>query len=69
MNAHTDGTLLGWETRRSGRPPAKEVHVTLNLNRHLRDAVKAEAEVRGMSMNGFMRAMIRGYFAAALHGR
>ena len=38
-------------------------------SQHFLDAIKAEAEVRNMTVNSFMRAMIRGYFGAALHGR
>jgi len=50
----------------------KRRYHTLTLyfpDEHFVDAVKAEAEVRNMSVCSFMRAMVRGYFGAALHGR
>ncbi len=64
------GAIEAAETRRAGRPRRRAVHLNLNLpSQHFLDAIKAEAEVRNMSVNSFMRAMIRGYFGAALHGR
>lgn len=68
MSIQAEAAIRGWETRRSLRPPDK-VNVTFSVPRHFRDALKAEADVRNMSVHSFMRAMIRGYFAAALHGR
>lgn len=45
-------------------------HLTIYLReQHFVDAVAAEADARNMSVSAFMRAMIRGYFAAALHGK
>lgn len=43
--------------------------VSINLNQHFRDAIQAEADALGLTVSAFIRAMIRGYFAAALHGR
>lgn len=66
----TEGAICAAETKRIGRPPKKDVHLTVRLpSQHFLDAITAEAGVRKMSANSFMRAMIRGYFAAALHGR
>jgi hypothetical protein len=73
MTATSDlvtGAIEAWETRRKGLPPKKQVKLNINVgNQHLLDAIRAEAEVRNMSVNSFMRSMIKGYFGAALHGR
>jgi hypothetical protein len=49
-------------------PNKARIEIYLPSN-HYREALRAEARVRNMSVSSFMRAMIRGYFAAALHGR
>ena len=63
-------SVKAWETRRGGPPLDHRRTITLYLpSEHYKHAVEDEAEARGMSVASFMRAMIRGYFAAALHGR
>lgn len=55
--------------QRRGRPNVKKrgiMHVRFP-DQHYVDAIKAEAAVRNMSVCSFLRAMVRGYFAAALH--
>ncbi len=70
MNEMAMGGIRAAETRRRERPRQEEIRVNVRLpDRHYLEAIRAEAEVRNMSVNAFMRAMIRGYFAAALHGR
>ncbi len=65
--------VKAWEVRHAGhrgKTPRHDKKITLYLEtQHFVDAIRAEAKVRNMSVNSFMRAMIRGYFAAALHGR
>jgi len=70
MNERQLGSMKAAETKRLGRRPQGEIRLNLRLpDQHFLDAIRAEAEVRNMSTNAFMRAMIRGYFGAALHGR
>jgi len=63
------GAVHAAESRRGGTTK-KQVLMTVNLrDQHFLDAIKAEADVLGISVSSFMRSMIRGYFGAALHGR
>lgn len=60
------GAVRAAETVRLGRASKKRYSITLALpSKHFRDAIKAEAAVRRMSVNSFLRSMIRGYFGAA----
>ena len=53
-----------YHRRRNGQ------YVTIYFpNHHFLDALRAEAELYKMNLSPFMRSMIRGYFAAALHGK
>lgn len=59
-------SIAAWETRRTGRPEKRRVGFTVYLpDKHFLDAIKAEAEIRNMTVSSFMRSMIRGYFGAA----
>jgi hypothetical protein len=65
-NTRTLAAVAARETVESGRPRKKRVHLTISLpDQHFRDAIKAEAAVRHMSVNSLIRAMIRGYFSVA----
>ena len=62
----TRGTIEAQETRREGKPCKRARTITFSLpDQHYVDAIKEEAKVRGMSVNHFMRSMVRGYFGAA----
>lgn len=68
---HAQRVVEDWERRRSPFAPKRQKsYFTVYLpNAHYKKAIEAEAAIRNMSVNSFMRAMIKGYFAAALHGR
>jgi predicted DNA binding CopG/RHH family protein len=59
------GGIASAELRRVGKTH-KKVQLTFSLpDQHYLDAIKEEARIRGMSLNHFMRSMVRGYFGAA----
>ena len=71
--AHTE--RIKWSsraqhTRRYGKlrkdPMPNRVQMTITLpDQHYLDAIREEAKIRGMSVNHFIRSMLRGYFGVA----
>lgn len=57
------------EARKRGEqsfsPPLNDAAINLALPRQWAEEVEIEADRKGMSVNAFMRSMIRGYFGSA----
>ncbi len=51
--------------RAAGLPPEGRVTMHITVPRQLADEITADAKSKSMTVNSFMRAMIRGYFGSA----